>query len=334
MSDLGQRYTTYEALGFYRRELSQDRVFRYTIGGHGNVSERKLWGVDRSLLRPNSSDIQFFGTLTGALDRAQGIFGYFFGGGWAFGFVENENARYTYQSVEQYAAASLGDSIQVTWRVGENPTDTRKTVFREIVHGEEGIPDNIPDGQVVLVKKTLVVGVDIPVFAELAPIDKLGVVHDLELRRGDQEFNSGTYNSPAELEAAQERLDQNRKQWNGWLRNGINAISFDGLFQELKGLRSSLTLEQYQGRVADPSPLKAAALSERMACLKEKSDGREALQTRGNHLEAAGSRSTAGRRCQCRRGRAAARCHPSHVLSVAQGVRRDEGRSGQTAEGS
>ncbi|MFC3302188.1 hypothetical protein [Parvularcula lutaonensis] len=37
----------------------------------------------------------------------------------------------------------------------------------------------------------------------------------------------------------------------------------------------------------DPSPLNAASLSERMACLQEKSDGREALQTRGNHLEAA-----------------------------------------------
>ena len=38
---------------------------------------------------------------------------------------------------------------------------------------------------------------------------------------------------------------------------------------------------------ADPTPLNAANLIKRMACSKANCDGREALQTRGNHLEAA-----------------------------------------------
>ncbi|WP_229786231.1 hypothetical protein, partial [Parvularcula lutaonensis] len=49
---------------------------------------------------------------------------------------------------------------------------------------------------------------------------------------------------------------------------------------------SSSAISQREGAWSgyDPSPLNAASLSERMACLQEKSDGREALQTRGNHL--------------------------------------------------
>jgi hypothetical protein len=88
---------------------------------------------------------------TGAVDRGQGIFGYFFGGGWAFGQVENDNFTYTADSVQRYIDAS--DSGYSSFLL-EYWADDREGVQIGVIDLDAG--EAIPDGGYYLVQQVMI----------------------------------------------------------------------------------------------------------------------------------------------------------------------------------
>lgn len=94
------------------------------------------------------------------------IFGYFVGGGWVLGIKENAQTRVTSTTLNQYRFANFGDVITV--QIYDEKT---KTV----------ISTNI----------RITVGVDLPLYNDLHPEDKLAWQHDYSMRVADDNYFIG-----------------------------------------------------------------------------------------------------------------------------------------------
>lgn len=90
------------------------------------------------------------------------VFGFFSGGGWAFGLTENSSYRITVDTYDRYQFAGNGN-FEVRWK----------------------------DGQGRIFSRNIVIGVDIPIYADLLGLDKITLTHDktmsiaLDLRAAD-----------------------------------------------------------------------------------------------------------------------------------------------------
>lgn len=175
-----------EAKNFYARFRRPFYKKRQRIPG-SRAKYRHTLVPDCRRIRPNTKDF-VAGRRTGLLDRRQGVYGYFFGGGWVFGLVENDNFRATAASLEAYKSAKSGDTITAQYRLGK-PHRAQDAAFpeRTLAYGQS-LPKNWgPRAGYSFVNITITVGKDIPVFADLDPIDACAVDHDLGLRRVDED---------------------------------------------------------------------------------------------------------------------------------------------------
>jgi len=94
------------------------------------------------------------------------IFGYFVGGGWVLGIKENAQTRVTSATLNQYRFANFGDVITV--QVYDEKTKT-----------------------VVSTNIRITVGVDLPLYNDLHPLDKGAWQHDYSMRVADDNYFIG-----------------------------------------------------------------------------------------------------------------------------------------------
>lgn len=172
-SETVQLLKKYRAGSIYLRELRPYRI--------RHIGRMRLRSPNSDLIKPRK-EFRIYGGRTGILDRSQGIFGYFFGGGWVHGIVENERFRASPASIDEYKQSydlSLGyragnpfgkKQKSMTWRPGVRiPPKIRKDTYIE-----------------VKVERSAFTAVGLlPKLDSLRQIDKLAVEHDLELRKLD-----------------------------------------------------------------------------------------------------------------------------------------------------
>lgn len=151
MSSLINRYASYRLNGYYRREL---RPFREVYVA-SNYSTRESRFPDTHQLRPLPIH-RVYGGRGSATDLAQGIFGYFFGGGWAFGLIENNSFRVTAESFAAYRAIVPGPNgtatLTIEWRAGDPRGIQVGTIDLD---SGQSIPNSIGDNNYYLVRKEI-----------------------------------------------------------------------------------------------------------------------------------------------------------------------------------
>lgn len=117
------------------------------------------------------SNTPFVRDLSGP-DLIQPVFGYFVGGGWAFGTTETSSARIPVEAYTWYLdpARQVGDTFNLEWRSGELASDA---VVRTaiIVYGEEPTSRQNPSGPVLY----------LPKVENLRGLDRAGLEHDRAL---------------------------------------------------------------------------------------------------------------------------------------------------------
>lgn len=182
MHEITDQYLSFIENKFYVRERR-----KYKRRSRG-PKKRKVYRPNTTTLKPKRED-EIYGPRTGFLDRIQGIYGYFWGGGWAFGKTENSMFRVTHESFERYEVlkASGATSITVNYRAG-SPKGTQ-TGMLDLDQPGAKLPADIQDGTYLLVSKSYSVGSkgdDLPYYEELTPIDQWAVTHDRMLRRRDE----------------------------------------------------------------------------------------------------------------------------------------------------
>lgn len=237
-NNTSQRYQRYFQNNYYSREL---RPYRRVRRGQREFAYYEYIPNSRALY-PERSDF-VYGRRTIIPDRPQGIFGYFFGGGWAFGQVENPTFRYTADSVRRYRELQPGANgtatFTVEYRAGD-PDGIQAGVI-DLDAGQE-IPVDIPEGEYLLVRQTKTVGGpsgDMPFFNDLAPADKAAVFHDWKLRENDENL----WND----QISKAEHDVWFYNWNAVLEVDLRAIDFDQLNSELDTAQSEFdSVANYQ----------------------------------------------------------------------------------------
>lgn len=222
----------YEANGLYRRER---RPFRRRL--------LSLWRrvPDVRSLRPETRH-EVFGGRTGFLDRVQGVFGYFFGGGWVYGLVENDRFRAHAAGYTAYQETAASDPLApLPFRAGEKLAGAKTG---EIHVPADPQPDLPADGYLqahlvrnLLSKPPTYPRLDpdaLPAFSHLRPIDQFAHLHDLQLRHRDERVWAG------DLDDDSDEFDQFTRAANGALLNALKAEDWDGYRQEWRDAKSKL----------------------------------------------------------------------------------------------
>ena len=110
--------------------------------------------------------------------------------------------------------------------------------------------------------------------------DVLKLLREIELKLADGSDVQSACRGVGVSDATYYNL---RKRFGGMGKSRLAELgSLEKENARLKKIVAELELDKL-----DPSPLNAATESGRMSCSKEKSDGCEAIQTRGDNLEAA-----------------------------------------------
>ncbi len=239
-SELIERYKKYATHGYYGRQR-RPFVREDTAGGYYYSNPFPRFKPDTSPIQPRRSD-QVYGGRTGALDRSQSTAGYFFGGGWAFGHIENEHFRVQEESFLEYMDLEAHQSsIVVEYRVG----DPAGTEIGEPIDLDRGgiIPDTVPDGHYYIVRQTLSVGfpgADLPHFLDLTTIDRAAVIHDFEMRSADVAYWDG--------KVSKQMMKQAKSAANSKLRQTLQLIDWNAAFEELDAawIEEGLSFEEYR----------------------------------------------------------------------------------------
>lgn len=222
----------YDENGLYRRER---RPFRRRLLSFWRRSPEV-----RSL-RPETRH-EVFGPRTGFLDRVQGVFGYFFGGGWVYGLVENTGFRASAAGYSAYQSTSLSDALSpLGFRVGANlsgdpagtfnvPADPRPqvptngylqaAVSRDALNAPATYPDLNPE--------------PLPAFASLRPIDQFAHLHDVQLRKRDERVWAG------DLIEGSDEYRQLSRAANGALLNALEGEDWDAYRDEWRAAKPQL----------------------------------------------------------------------------------------------
>ncbi|MFT4253946.1 MAG: hypothetical protein QM608_15860, partial [Caulobacter sp.] len=150
------------------------------------------------------------------------VFGYFVGGGWAFGLVENNNFRITSETYVRYKAAQNGAFV-VNY-IAEDDT---------------------------ILTKTIVIGTDIPAYNNLIEVDKLAVEHDRQMQVVNE-----MYKVEKQLygkSEADSRKKQREREANVQLVDGAKNIVFLPINRQdfaTDGAYNQARLLQFQSMVA------------------------------------------------------------------------------------
>ena len=228
----------YDENSLYRRER---RRFRRRV-----VSPWKR-SPDVRTLRPESNH-EIFGPRTGFLDRVQGVFGYFFGGGWVYGLVENENFRASVSGYSAYQNTGPGEPLTpLGFRVGGDLSGDPQSVFDVPRDPQPKVPAdayllarvsrgnlNNPASYPKLDPEPL------PSFAYLRRIDQLSHLHDLQLRERDEQVWAGTL-----VEGSDKYRELSRKA-NGALLTSLKEENWDADRDEWRAAKPQLSRKLWE----------------------------------------------------------------------------------------
>lgn len=222
----------YDENGLYRRER---RPFRRRL--------LSFWkrAPDVRSLRPELRH-EVFGPRTGFLDRVQGVFGYFFSGGWVYGLVENTGFRAVTSGYSAYQNTAPAEPLTALgFRVGGDlsgdpegrfsvPGDPRPQiparghlqaeVTRDALNNPATYPDLSPE--------------PLPAFDHLRRIDQLAHLHDLQLRDRDERVWAG------ELAEESDEYRQLTRQANGALLSALKDEPWDAYRDEWRAAKPQL----------------------------------------------------------------------------------------------
>lgn len=220
MTAIADLIAEYKTLGLYKREL---RPFQVTPTGPG--AGRLVPDVD-SLSAPRDFEVS---GGRGWLDNNQSVFGYFYGGGWVFGLVENPDCR---AELDGFGSYSNGDQNRVPFRVGVVSGPLNQTF-------DWAPPQSMPKpranthNRVIVLRNSFSAAIKLPPPSKLRTIDALAFAHDRTLRERDARGwadaayrNSAAYN--ADFETANRALKQGldlflRDSWNPLRRSWRGA---------------------------------------------------------------------------------------------------------------
>ncbi len=160
----------------------------------------------------------------GIIDRMQPVFGYFSGGGWAFGQIESGKIN----GVEYRISPTAYSEYVLATTISPVITLRYYPVIRNETTNEKMFDYTAP-----YIERQLVVGVDLPFFADLAPADWPAWFHDQEMTRilDDQTMN------PTQKSAAWHANNQ-------WLSNTIISYNFDSDYAHIGTLNISTSEKQ------------------------------------------------------------------------------------------
>ncbi|MEM7637533.1 MAG: hypothetical protein AAF269_00615 [Pseudomonadota bacterium] len=236
MSTIPELAELYDARGYYVRER---RPFRQRRVRRPNRRFVKKNLPATFTLRPLKHH-RVFGGRTGALDRLQGVSGYFFGGGWVFGFVENERFRATPDAFDAYSNNAKSDLV---FRAG-NVASTRPAWKQISWQPGDKVPTDIPADRYVqvTVKRSLFDAAGaLPPKSKLRKMDLLSFAHDRELRDRDAQVWDGAI---APGDAVYCALTNNAHLK---LRKGLKAIKWSDVIDEWKRAKSQMPNKSWQG---------------------------------------------------------------------------------------
>ena len=220
----------YDQKGYYARER---RPFR-----------RKPWLI--GWLKPDVRPLeplrrhQVYGRRTGLKDRLQCTFGYFFGGGWVFGLVENRRFRAGSAGLKSYETS--GDRI-LPWRAGDIDGS-------EVKSADWPVGDPLPklsklpkEAYLTLRLHRDAVGTadPLPALEHLQEMDRLALVHDRDLREIDEQV----WNKA--LEPSSVRWREARQKVNGALLQGLEAIDWAALRKDWMAAETELPRKLWHG---------------------------------------------------------------------------------------
>ncbi|MEL8055306.1 MAG: hypothetical protein AAGK66_04070 [Pseudomonadota bacterium] len=208
-------FKDYSAKKIYQRELRPYKIRR--------VGRIKLESPNTDLIKPAKKNV-IYGGRTGLLDRKQGTFGYFFGGGWVYGLVENDRFRAEPAGIDEYKTEY---NLSPVFRAGY--VKGRKL---ETINWRPGvkIPRRIKRRRYIEVKvdrQAFQSSGHLPRLEDLRQIDTLAVAHDYGLRVLD----ARAWSDPAY--AASSAYQQDKKSVNRELRQGLIAYR-DGDFKRIQ----------------------------------------------------------------------------------------------------
>ncbi len=222
----------YEANGLYRRER---RRFRRRL--------LSLWKrvPDVRSLRPEARH-EVFGGRTGFLDRVQGVFGYFFGGGWVYGLVENASFRAHAAGYTAYQNTAASDPLSpLPYRAGRKLAGVKTGEVHVPADPQPGLPAdgylNVQLARDVLNNPPTYPRLDpgaLPAFSYLRSIDQFSHLHDLQLRQRDERVWAG------DLDRESDEFDQLTRAANGALLNALKAGDWDSYRDEWRAAKSEL----------------------------------------------------------------------------------------------
>ena len=239
MTDFVDLARYYEAHGLYQRER---RPFRRRL--------LRFWKrvPDVRSLRPEPRH-EIFGGRTGVLDRVQGVFGYFFGGGWVYGLVENRAFRAYGAGVEAYQSTPPGTALApLLFRAGRDLSGPRED---DAAVPQDKKPKLPKDGYLdVTVARDLLAKPKtyprlnpepLPSYSHLRRIDRLALLHDLQLRQRDERVWAGDL-----VEGSDEYEDLSRDA-NGALLNALEAEDWDADHDTWRAARPDLDTQLWEG---------------------------------------------------------------------------------------
>jgi hypothetical protein len=148
-------YSLYRTRPARRTFQAWDRGFSYAV-------QDPVFNFNLGSL-PSGRDITQAFPRQGTTDTNQPVWGWFSGGGWAFGRVENSTHRLTTETYVRYRNAGSGQRIPLTW--AESDATGARIVRTEFV----------------------TVGVDIPAVSSLRTIDQYTLQHDEALANARRE---------------------------------------------------------------------------------------------------------------------------------------------------
>ncbi len=191
-------YAAYAGTNHYSQFRRSAR--RYRMGGPGSGSFLYRYAPNTTFIysRVDNFDVQ----RSGPLDLSQPVFGYFAGGGFAFGFNEHENLRVPVEMYEWYRDAGPGDEASFQL-LDSDGLQTGKT-------------------------RTIRVGTDLPAYDDLSPLDKFTWQHDLELQRAREAFQAA-----GDTSASRQALADARAVANAALIQSAQNFNWDAEYAAL-----------------------------------------------------------------------------------------------------
>ena len=194
-------FKLYKSQSIYQREL---RPYKERWVGRVHLRSPQT-----DLIKP-SKDYQIYGGRTGFLDRKQGTFGYFYGGGWVYGIVENTRFRAEPGGIDEY---KQNHDLTPVFRAGRVKGKRLKTVnWRPGVR----LPRRVKKGrylEVVVDREAFETPGKLPEFKYLRHIDTLAVAHDYGLRVLDAKaWQNPSYASSKDYERDKEAVNRELRE--------------------------------------------------------------------------------------------------------------------------